>query len=512
MSVVSIPGDVLYLIANFLLVAKQQNKSIFQFSFDWRNFINARKESFGIWKKKSQLLVLKPAYAIAFVQYVKFRERILHLIEDPLEQIALRFFKENSKAEPLQVGIFWGYRTLQISDCSITGFPTAVNELSIAGDCNIPSWDSCPPVRKLRFQPSPKVGGNISLDVSCLQISEEAIFSSVDLLKYHMLTHLQSISVSFTESITDVSCFSNVPKLEFYRCPNITDISSLSNVRELQLSFCDGIVDVSCLGKVCKLTLEVCEHVRDVSALVNVPFLRIENCRQLENLSALKLVSRLCLQWFEEDNLSSLPPVKSLFLSKCPNLRDVTDSTSLKTLRLYNCSSISRFHGLPALEDLFIDFGSQSDQPVQLVSGHEVFSKLQRFHAKGVIFEPEEEQPNFLASFTLLLDHFSSLQSLILRRCSFTRFPEENLRHLKSLNISSCHGLSALPALPALVELWINDCSELKTLNLFAPNGNLSDLLCLVEIYGCRQLKTLIISRTVSRMQIIACSQFSELL
>jgi hypothetical protein len=108
MSEVSIPGDVLYLIANYLLVAKEQNKSIFQFSFDWRNFINTKKESFGIWKQKNQLLVLKPAYAVAFVQYVKFRERILHVIEDPLEQLVLRFFTQNYKAEPLQVGVFGG--------------------------------------------------------------------------------------------------------------------------------------------------------------------------------------------------------------------------------------------------------------------------------------------------------------------------------------------------------------------------------------------------------------------
>jgi hypothetical protein len=79
------------------------------------------------------------------------------------------------------------------------------------------------------------------------------------------------------------------------------------------------------------------------------------------------------------------------------------------------------------------------------------------------------------------------------------------------LRISSCHGLTALPALPALAELWIDDCSELKTPDLFAPNDMRTDLLCLVVISRCRQLKTVIINRTVSRLQVIACSQLSEL-
>jgi hypothetical protein len=121
-------------------------------------------------------------------------------------------------------------------------------------------------VRKFRYQPAPRVSGSSSLDVSCLQISEEASFYSVNLLNYHCLAHLKFISFSFVVSITDASCFSNVPKLEFCECPKITNISSLRNSRELRFSFCDGIVDVFCLGKVDKLSLEGCEYIRDVSA------------------------------------------------------------------------------------------------------------------------------------------------------------------------------------------------------------------------------------------------------
>jgi hypothetical protein len=55
----SLPKELLYLVANYLLELDQQNKLIFEFSFDWRNFMNTSKELLGGWKKKTRKIVLK---------------------------------------------------------------------------------------------------------------------------------------------------------------------------------------------------------------------------------------------------------------------------------------------------------------------------------------------------------------------------------------------------------------------------------------------------------------------
>jgi hypothetical protein len=46
MSIVCIPQDLLYFVANYLLIREQQNKLIFKFSRDWRNFMNTSKQYF----------------------------------------------------------------------------------------------------------------------------------------------------------------------------------------------------------------------------------------------------------------------------------------------------------------------------------------------------------------------------------------------------------------------------------------------------------------------------------
>jgi hypothetical protein len=54
-----LPGDILrLLLPNYFLPSEDQNKTIFCFSRDWRNFMNTQKD-FQIWKKLSQLIILK---------------------------------------------------------------------------------------------------------------------------------------------------------------------------------------------------------------------------------------------------------------------------------------------------------------------------------------------------------------------------------------------------------------------------------------------------------------------
>jgi hypothetical protein len=73
-SLLSLPQDILRLIANYFKTVEDQDKQIFQFPLDWRNFLDTSKEYFKQWKKESQLIDLSSDYADKFYQSKTFRK------------------------------------------------------------------------------------------------------------------------------------------------------------------------------------------------------------------------------------------------------------------------------------------------------------------------------------------------------------------------------------------------------------------------------------------------------
>jgi hypothetical protein len=90
-SLIFLPKDVLCFVANYFLGKDDQNKKIFQFPIDWRNFLNASKEYFGQWKKETQIIVLSIPHAETFYKSQEFREVIFQLVETPQLQVELIF-------------------------------------------------------------------------------------------------------------------------------------------------------------------------------------------------------------------------------------------------------------------------------------------------------------------------------------------------------------------------------------------------------------------------------------
>jgi hypothetical protein len=89
--VASTPRDVLYFLVDYLLPVEEQQKPNFKYSFDLRNFVNTNKSYFGEWKKKTRVMVLMTAESEMFVTSLTFRNRVLSMIENPLEQLELQF-------------------------------------------------------------------------------------------------------------------------------------------------------------------------------------------------------------------------------------------------------------------------------------------------------------------------------------------------------------------------------------------------------------------------------------
>jgi hypothetical protein len=237
--VFSLPKDILLVLADYLLRKDQQRKCIFRFSTDWKNFINTNKRHFGNWKKQSKLVMLSDDLAEKFVKSSKFRERIYQMVDNPLQQVELLLYGHSYRpnSEPSLTNISVPVvKKVTAKYCTISGFPLHVDTIDLES-CSFVLEKEWPPLRCLHIKDE-FFKSIHSLDVQTITVLEEARFSKIDIPNYHALSHLKSLSISYTDSITDVSCFKHIKKLRLISCPNITDVSSLGAVPDLELSYC----------------------------------------------------------------------------------------------------------------------------------------------------------------------------------------------------------------------------------------------------------------------------------
>jgi hypothetical protein len=183
--VVSLPRELLFLIANYLLPKEEQNKLIFRYSHDWRNFTS--KESFSEWKKQTQVVVLESEYALKFIRSLEFSHRVIQLIDDSLYQLELHVTRTEFEEQELRcidrVKCFSAYL------CTINSFPQRFSHLSL-DRCDITRPPSDLVVSQLHLRncfrgPNDEDG---IVDVRAWAIVEDASFWSMDLLHFECLS------------------------------------------------------------------------------------------------------------------------------------------------------------------------------------------------------------------------------------------------------------------------------------------------------------------------------------
>jgi hypothetical protein len=514
----ALPRDVLRTVANYLLENEEQNKQIFSFNSEWRNFMNSSKEQFWEWKIQSQIVILRGIYAQQFSQSREFRERISQTIQKPEEQLklAFRFIRNSNLTNHLKLK-FLGiqlkntdpYLSIEVAD-----FPKVVREIDFDG-YHVTNIENCPPVRKFKYTdfqfPNP---AKISTNVSSLRIIEEATFSYINLLNYHTLSHLQSLSISYTNSIADVSCFKSIKKLGFIECPNITDESSLRDVRDLQLSRCQGVTDVSALGRVYSLNLMYSNSFRDISALNRFRTLNLSECLQVDDVSSLTNVYDLHLYRFQGSYLSSLRSVERMELWHCPNIIDITMLTTLKELAIYHCPQILCFHGLSNLRNLTV-CGTDNKVPFKVDSGIAVFSNLEELCLFEMNLSENTDALEVNTSTNLRFQHFKNLKKLSLAFCCFNEILQNTFSSLCDLTIRSCNfNSSSIPFIPFLKVLKIYYCQKLTDLEILGDglaHGPKKSFSTDVEVSSCGELKQISIHRAVSRLKVNFCPQLQDI-
>jgi hypothetical protein len=473
--IISLPKDILYLLADFL--TKSRVQAILYFSTDWRNFLNTSKEHFGEWKKESQLIVLQLAEANEFKKNSRFREMVLQGVVDPSEQLELQFHFPSQQFENVgDLGSFGNVRTINAEQCRITCFPSVFQELSLI-ECELETVANLPPLRTVHIASCHLPPYGEEIDLSDMTISERASFVHMGLENYHTLSHLKWVSISYCSSITDVSCFSACETLFFTNCHEITDVSPLRNVRTLEVSNCEGITDVSSLGKVYDLNLEKCENITDVSALGSVHFLNLSYCSQVTDVSALKNVHTLYFKGFQGNDVSGLENVVCLCLQNSPNVEDITMLHKLQILDVSDCPMISDFNGLHNLKCLSI--GRESDRwdnlpasvfPIISTDVEKILENLTRCVLSRIVI-PTLTFPICETNIrtNISFEHFRQTRHMSLCDCVFVQIPENLFVHLHYLSLKNCGEFTYLPELPSLGHLRISTCHKLKDLQLSGP-------------------------------------------
>jgi hypothetical protein len=374
-----LPEEILLFLANYLIPTEDQNKKVFSFSQDWRNFMNTSKEYFGEGKIQSQVISLQWIYADRFLRSSKFRERILSTINDSEKQIDLVFTA--SKYEPpnpenIKLHLKESYapvRKIILNDKAFVSCSVKCSELYVRHGHRFEHYILH---SSLVFIDA----GNSYFD----HISAEhfLVCSSLHTLSLHCrylhdYRKLKRVKLKDCKSITDVSCFRNVQSLSLISCPNLEFDTTLQNLDDLEVRDCNSIEDISVFRNIHRLKIEVyrvtdvsvlqnvhyldlgyCFNIVDVSALGNVHSLILNDCELVLDLSALNNVYSLEYHNFHGSDVSGLKNVVHLDLFNSQNISNISMLKTVVFLNIHSCPKIASLSGLNNLKELVCNFAT----------------------------------------------------------------------------------------------------------------------------------------------------------
>jgi hypothetical protein len=299
-------------------------------------------------------------------------------------------------------------------------------------------------VKKVTYRPNGIIF-NTPFDLGPLQNIEKGVFQVWNCINYHLLSNLKSLEISNNNSITDVSCFENIPILCLRSCSGVTDVSPLRKVHKLDLSLCRNIRDVSDLARVHTLDLSYCDQVRD--------------------LSALEWVYSLRFQQFKGTDLSGLKNVVILNITESMYVSEVRMLQTLQRLNIRRCPLISNLNGLVKLKALTLDRVSN------ITAGKEIFQQMSKLEIPESFLIPSDVECSRFDIWenSKLLMTLYNIRSLVITDCYSLRIVPYLSRSL-SLSISNCPNFQGvIPGLPTLQHLVVSQCIDLQFLSIENP-------------------------------------------
>jgi hypothetical protein len=486
---ISIPQDILNILASYFLPVDECRMPIFRYSAAWRNFMNTSKEQFGRWKKQSQLLFFNWLYSRMLCRSVPFRNRVLESVEQPDKQVMLNFVFPD-RLDPSIQHTVTGASSETLSEINqfIVNSIMVQNLLDLDVEELLPlNWSHA---RKLTVMNSTQADGTFLKYLFELTITGGR--SGLDFKNYHLLSNLSKINISYCQTITDVSCFQKVRHLSLHGCHQISDVSALGNVRDLSLVNCRGILDVSALENVRNLNLSYCVNIRDVSNLGRVHKLNLCGCSKIHHVAALGSVYDLNLRaCYQVSDVSALRNVHILDVSNT-DVADFSSLTSVHSLTFHGFEG-SSLRGLENSVHVTVSLNplrSLDISALHVVKKLEITQVTQFPRLLHLKYLKINENFFFDSSFLKVMGHVEEFvlcdNSISLLTCSST---DQNgmfgncfvnislMKNLTYLELQKCKISDGLiVSLPRLETLSIQDCSDLFDLVL-------KDLPCLSHVY-----------------------------
>jgi hypothetical protein len=540
-----IPQELLRAIASFLLTENESGKVIFQFSLDWRNFINTTKD-YREWKRETQYLSLTREYSKLFWDSVQFREKIDGHIKCRLLQLKL-FLNLTSINCPDSFDLSVALAGINMIAISQLGFDVVSEQ--IPESFTFKYLNFCSNVKKLIFssETMKRIFDLSPLNPAGSSLEEFSLFNPLrvnhTLLNYETLRFVKSVIIIQCESIVDVSCFHKAETLNLSYCWNITDVHALGHVSRLNLTGCTQIQDISALGNVHSLNVSNCPLIEDISHLTNVKNLDLGDCLLITDLSALQNVEKLSFRGFQGHSLVGLKKIKALTLvgvstaidlrpvrntlteltlTDSPLISDITMLNKLENLVIDYSSPITDFTGLASLRVLRIFSHYRRMDSFHINAGLDVFKQLrvlalQNSFGKEIMFPLLEQSPRlkslflssrgfdcaFLSRFSFpFLTTFS-----ISNNSDIDTIPAQCFPHLQDLKINNCSSFELLPELPNLNSLTIQGSFKLILLNLIGTEK--SNPMEKVSIVDCRNLKEIVVLRRIGVLSVIGAPNIS---
>jgi hypothetical protein len=482
-----LPREILRFLANYFLANKDQDKPVFKFSHDWRNFMNTNKGYFGKWKKQSQLISIHFPLAETFYYSWEERHKVVGYIDNPRKQLELCFHYNTFTTDEIKyidLRAINNVRSISVSNAKVIPFPVDVDELTLL-NCLYDKFEfsTYSNVKSLTFQDDYYED---SFDLAALSNLEKGEFYIEECENYDRLSNLQSLNISYCDSITDVSCFANISTLKLTNCANVIDVSPLGKVSDLDLSHCEGISDITALGNVQTLSLHACANIIDVSSLKNVHTLDISFCPQITDISGLTAVVVLDIEG-------------------CLNICKVGILNHLKELKMEGCTKLNDLKGFPHLQKLGID----GECLLDLGSFPKAF-QVKELSIKMNLFLPIPNESNTSESIlsSRYIDLLQKIHKLSFQHCSsLVELP--SFTSLRSLTITGCDQLTSLPLLPSLGYLEICSCAKLESLEILG-SPDLKYPLYEMRIHCSPSLKTISIQRKISQFRIHCCKRLKK--
>lgn len=459
---------------------------------DYRYFLNTSKQFFASLKRKTVYFSLNVKSSFQYLTDIDFQRLLLSKVENGWDQITIRYQGLPNIPSDLPIREIYGvFCPLPIKDWNkfksiVCTYPKDQIEIP-----PIPNVKSLHLVLSTFDNISRESMNNLNAfshlsklwinnlkvkDISPLKnISDLALYSCDMITDFSMFCNQRVLKLNNCPGLSDVTSFKSIRRLELINCCNVTDVTPLNNVYDLRLISCPAITDISCLGNHHRLIInQLASNLTGYECLLNIPHVSLVGCN-LKDVSILRYA-------------------KSVSLSQCSEIKDVSPLRNVKKVEILMERILFGLHELQTVTDLSLHFQNLPEQEIP-------FDFIVHFHNKRLELISHFVRVNSLSMFSSKIEYLTIRWSENISRL-INEGQGSSLQYLTYLALEhmSLHRLEGLGNIPTVK---LSHCSRLRNLQGLGQNR------C-VEVMSCFDLKDVSSLATVPIVTIKRCDKLTE--